>query len=421
MRIKLFFLIGLIGSAVAGHAQNNTSPYSIIGIGDLEKSSFDRTTGMGYAGIALSSNRYLYQSNPASYSSLDQHFFYFETSMRFKAVSYSGSPINSTGNDQSTDLQVKKIALALKIKPRWAVSFGLLPFSTVNYSFYGQKSIQGTNVTTDAYYQGSGSTNLAYIANSFTISKNLSVGLQTSYLFGQIDETESLSSQYTDSAVVTDKNLFVGNPYVKLGFQYKAQLNNKWKIALGGTASTKTKLRANYSLVAKSGNTVLVDNQYFQSNYFTLPVTYTSGIAATFKDKYTFAVDYNYQGWQDLHYNGIGYNLVNSQRISVGGEYSKKFSYLNQLYEKYYLQAGLFYNNSYLRISGQQLQDYGLTLGIGGELSGTQFSGFGMQAALEVGQRGTTANSLIKESYTQFNVTLSYRDFWFSRKLKKYD
>jgi hypothetical protein len=198
-------------------------------------------------------------------------------------------------------------------------------------------------------------------------------------------------------------------------------LNNKWKIALGGTASTKTKLRANYSLVAKSGNTVLVDNQYFQSNYFTLPVTYTSGIAATFKDKYTFAVDYNYQGWQDLHYNGIGYNLVNSQRISVGGEYSKKFSYLNQLYEKYYLQAGLFYNNSYLRISGQQLQDYGLTLGIGGELSGTQFSGFGMQAALEVGQRGTTANSLIKESYTQFNVTLSYRDFWFSRKLKKYD
>ena len=74
-------------------AQNNTSPYSIIGIGDIEKSSFDRTSGMGHAGVALSSNRFLYQSNPASFSAIDEHFFYFEFSSRYKTVGYSGTPV----------------------------------------------------------------------------------------------------------------------------------------------------------------------------------------------------------------------------------------------------------------------------------------------------------------------------------------
>ena len=421
MRILLFCLVGLVCTAKVAHAQNNTSPYSIIGIGDLEKSSFDRTTGMGHAGIALSSNRYFYHGNPASYSSLDEHFFYFEASTRFKAVTYSGSPITSGTDNTSSDLQFKKAAIALKIKPRWAVSAGLLPFSTVNYSFYGQKYIGGTPLSTTAYYQGTGSTNLFYIANSYALSKNLSVGLQASYLFGQLNETENLSAQYTDSAVVTTRNINIGNPYLKLGFQYRAKLNSKWNIALGGTASNKTNLHANYSLEAQSGNSILVNNQSYKSSYFTLPVTYTGGVAATFKDAYTFAVDYNYQGWSNLHYGGVSYTLENSQRISVGGEYSKKASYLNQSYEKYFLQTGIFYNNSYLKIAGEQLQDYGITFGAGTELSRMLLSGLAIQAAVEVGQRGTTNNGLIKESYTQFNVTLSYRDFWFSRKMKRYE
>jgi len=48
-------------------------------------------------------------------------------------------------------------------------------------------------------------------------------------------------------------------------------------------------------------------------------------------------------------------------------------------------------------------------------------SGLGLQAAIELGKRGTTDNGLIKEKYTQFNVTISYRDFWVSRKMKKYN
>ncbi|MES2004026.1 MAG: hypothetical protein V4450_05855 [Bacteroidota bacterium] len=416
---KLFFFTGLMScSFITVTAQNNTSPYSMIGIGDLEKSSFDRTSGMGHAGLALSSNRFFYQANPASFAKIDEHFFYLEVASRFKSVSYSGLPITDPANSQSSDIQFKKLAIAIKPKPRWALSVGLMPYSTSNYSFSGTKSVQGSNISTSAYYQGSGSTNQFYVTNSFTVAKNLYIGLQASYLFGQLQETESLSQDVSDSLLTTNRNIFIGNPYLKLGIQYKFKFNQQLDIALGATFSNKTRLKADYALLVKDGNTVLLNNEYYKSNYFTIPLTYAGGIAAIYKNTYTFALDYNYQGWSNQNYKGINYSLVNSQRISGGVEYAPKLNYMNQSYEKYFFQTGFFYNNSYLRIGGQQLKDYGATFGAGTQLAR---SGLGLQAALEIGKRGTTDNGLIKENYTQFNVTLSYRDFWISRKMKKYD
>ncbi|MDB5211501.1 MAG: outer membrane protein [Sediminibacterium sp.] len=419
IRRPIFFcLMGCFFSVIKMHAQNNTSPYSMIGIGDIEKSMFDRTSGMGHAGLALSSNRFLFQGNPASYAKLDEHFFYFEVATRYKSISYSGAPITDPAQSFSADMQFKKIALAIKPKKHWAISVGLMPFSTSNYSFYGNKNIQGSNLTTSAYYEGTGSTNQFYVANSFEITKNLSVGLQTSYLFGQLQETETIAGNISDSVLSTNRNIFIGNPYLKLGIQYKTKINKQWDLALGATISNKTRLKADYNLLVKDGTSILVNNEYYKSDYFTIPVTYAGGIAATYQNTFTFALDYNYQGWSSLNYKGISYSLVNSQKIAAGVEYSKKLSYLNQSFEKYFFQGGFFYNNSYLRIAGQQLTDVGATIGAGVQLAR---SGLGLQGALEIGTRGTTNNGLIKEKYTQFNITISYRDFWLSRKMKKYD
>ncbi|MCX6263703.1 MAG: hypothetical protein NTZ47_04035 [Bacteroidetes bacterium] len=409
------------GSLIEAKAQNNTSPYSLIGIGDIEKSSFDRTSGMGHAGVALSSNRYVYQVNPASYAALDQHFFHFEAAARFKYVSYTGSPVSDFSNNKSSDLQFKKVTLGTKITPRWAIGLGLTPFSTVNYSFAGEKPIQGSNLFADAYYSGTGSTNQAFITNSFVVNKNLNIGLQTSYLFGQIEEKETLTGQLTDSGVITTRNVSIGQARFKLGAQYQAKLNKLWNIAAGGTISNKTDLRANYSLRAVSGNTLLLENDYYKTSYFTLPLSYQVGGAATFRNMFTLAFDYQYEGWRETNYSGVSYILDNSQRFSGGFEFSKKVSYMNQSYEKFFLQTGLFYSDSYLRINGIQLKDYGLTFGAGAELSRTQLSSLAIQGAIELGVRGTTDKGLIRERYTQFTLSLCYRDFWFSRKMKRYE
>jgi len=41
-------------------------------------------------------------------------------------------------------------------------------------------------------------------------------------------------------------------------------------------------------------------------------------------------------------------------------------------------------------------------------------SGLGLNGSIELGMRGNVNNGMIKEKYTSFNLTISYRDFWYT-------
>ncbi len=427
--MKSKILTGLFCSVLVVNlvtAQNNTSPYSIIGIGDIEKSYFDKTSSMAHTGIALSSdatNRFLYHANPASYSGLQDKAFNFEATARYKGVSYAGTPINNASASQSSDLQFKKLVVAIKIKPRWGAAIGLLPFSTSNYSYFGTKIIQGSTFTAQTYNEGTGSTNQFFIANSYKINKHLSIGIHTAYIFGQLEQKETIISSVSDSALVTDRNLLLGNFYFKGGIQFKTKINDKLQLSAGATGSLKTPLKANYQLKVTDGSTALINNQQFRNTFFNLPVMYAGGVALKLKDKYTFAADYNFQSWTGSNTNTSNYQLVNSSRYSAGFEYSKKISYRDYQgnllsAEKYFLQTGFSYCNSYLKINGIQLTDYSVT--IGGGFNALTKSNLGLLMGIEIGQRGTKDAGLIKETYTQAHVTFVYRDFW-RVKVKRYN
>lgn len=397
--------------------QNNNSPYSIIGVGSIDHSSFDRTSGMGHAGMSLSSNRFLYNANAASLSALDDKFFNFEMSASSKFINYSGTPIVA-GSSASSDLQIKKISLAIKLKPKWGVGFGLMPYSNTSYSFYGSKYILGSNNTVPAYYQGSGGINQIYLSTGYQVSKNLSLGVQASYLFGQLSQTENIAGGFgIDSSLITTRTINVGSPCFKPGFQYNTKLNTNWKLYLGGTATFKTSINGVYNLSVVNGYTTLPSYNSFKGQVITLPAQYAGSIAAKLKDKYTFAVDYSFQNWNELNSKGINYKLVNSNFIGAGFELSKKQTYRDITFERHFFQAGVFYSDSYLQVNGRQISSYGITFGGGKNLLR---SNLGVQLNMELGVHGTTQANLIEERYAQINLILSYRDFWFV-KVKKFD
>lgn len=408
-------------------AQNSSSPYSIIGLGDIEKSYFDRTSGLGHAGVALHSDRYFFVGNPASFSFLEnptfRNPFYFDLSIRYKNVGFSGSPITNNAANQSNDMQFKRLSFAIKPTKKWGLSMGILPFSNANYSFTGIKKIQGGTFSVDAKYEGTGSSNLLYLSNSFLIAKNLSIGIQSSILFGQFDDKEIIYSSITDSVLATDRNIVLSSSYFKGGLLYKKQINKNWNVSLGATGSLRTNINADYQLKVTDGNTTLKNVNERRENYTSLPIMGTIGIAATLKNKYTFVLDYAAQNWSSLRYSGTNYSLTNSSRISAGMQYTKNVIVRDNkgntgVYEQSFLQAGFFYNKSYLNIYGTQLKEWGVTLGAGTQLNR---SGLGLQANIEIGGRGSTSNGLLKENITQIGLTISYRDFWFTKKVKKYN
>jgi hypothetical protein len=386
----------------------------MMGIGDIENSYFDRTTGMANTGVALSSYRFMYNNNPASYASLEDHLFYFELSARYKGVLYSGGAITANAdNSSSGDIQFKKITAAIKIKPKWGLSFGLLPFSNANYSFYANKLIAGISSPVSAYYTGSGNINQVYVANSFKLSKNLSLGVQSSFVFGQQQQQETVySGTVIDSTLITTNNTYYSNLYFKGGLQYRTKFNKNWNISAGATGSLKTKLNTVTGLTVQTGSSTSYNNDNYANSYFKLPLIYSGGIAATFKNKLTFAADYNHQSWSNLNVAGVGYNLTNSSRYSTGFEYSKLENYRGFLFEKYFIQGGLYYSNSYLTINGKQINDFGLSFGYGKGFT----NGLSFQSALQLGTRGTTNNGLIKENYMQLTFTLSFAEYWITKK-----
>ena len=403
-------------TASALQAQNNASPYSIAGIGDIESGYFDRSSGMANTGVSLSSGRFMYQSNPASLAALDDYYFSAELTGRFKEVRYSGKAITDI-NTKSNDLQMKRLSLGIKLQKWWGLGFGLMPYSTSNYSFYSKKDIEGSGDFSDAYYEGDGGVNQAYITNAFRPFKNFAIGIQSSFLFGSLSQKETLD--YTSSTpIVTTRDIYLHKFYFKGGIQYKIPITKKWKLAVGATASNKTQLPADYTLNVTEGTTKLITDKSIKESYFKLPVIYTVGGSLNYNDKFTFAFDYQQQNWSELNYKGLNYALVNSNRVSGGFEYSKKLSYSNQLFERWYIQGGGFYSNSYLRIKGEQLSESGFTVGAG--FTPKRSPQLALQFNLEFGKRGTTNLNLIKENYTQASVTFVYRDFWFT-KGRKYD
>lgn len=394
-------------------AQNTSSPYSIIGIGDLETSYFNRTSGMANTGIAYRNERSILINNPASLSDLQNQLFMVEGYARGRFVTYTGNSLTAPITDK--DFSVERLSIGMRITKWWGSSLGLVPFSTSNYAFSGTKDLLGGNSTLPVEYDGSGGVNRFYFANGFKITKNLSIGVNTSYLVGSLQQNDTLTSTDLSTAVYTTKNIYIRNLFVEYGLQYHIPVSKKWEVNIGATYSSKTDLQAQYSALVKDEKGDTLSNRITQNTYFTLPNSTGVGISVTKNKQLTFVADYRYQNWSSLNINGGNYQLVNSSRYSAGVEYSKLKEYLRNSYELFNLQAGVFYNNSYLKIYNQQITDRGFTLGAG---FNSKRSTLSYNFSFEYGVRGS--QSLIKQQYTGFTIGLSYKDLWFTRG-RKYD
>ncbi len=413
-RILSLLLLTVLFTA-RGFSQNISMPYSIIGIGDIENSYFNRNSGMANTGYAMRSGRNLYQANPASYSAMDNQFFTFELGAQGKTVTYQGTDVDPNENSNG-DFAIKRLAAGFKLSNRWGSSVILSPYSNVSYLVVSNKNIIGGGGTTSVI-DGNGGVNQILIGNSYQFSKNLSVGINTAYLFGSVKQTENILDASSQSTIATTLNTYYQKFNFTYGLQYMAKLNSKLNYNLGLVYSPQNKLKGETSKTAISNGTEIVRDEIIDPRNFTLPATYGIGMSLTRNRSLTFAADFKYQDWDAVKYKRENASLVSSQRYSAGVDYNKLRAEKDALYEVFNLQAGVFYNNSQIRINGEQLSEYGFTVGAGKPVGRGRIN---LNTALEVGTRGTTKQNLIKENYVQLTLVISYRDFWFT-KGRKYD
>jgi hypothetical protein len=86
-------------------------------------------------------------------------------------------------------------------------------------------------------------------------------------------------------------------------------------------------------------------------------------------------------------------------------------------YKHIQYRAGLRYSQTALVLRNTQLSEYAISIGAGFPV-GTDYRGlnFGMiNAGVEVGQRGTTADGLIRERFVKVRIGFTINSKWFTK------
>lgn len=387
-------------------AQGNTgSPYSVYGIGDLQSRGFIQTGMMGGTGIGLRPLSYVNPVNPAAYNSVGHPL----TSIFDMGFNISGMSL--TDRETSENLRnggLSHLSLWFRYSPKVAGTLGLVPYSTIGYSVNSEVPLIGTNAIYEVERRGEGGLSKFYFGNSFQVTKNLSIGANFSYIFGQIDQEEDVfDPSFTISNFVVDRSIFLHQVSFDLGVQYSVMLGEN-KLTLGGTYEKRTALSESADAVYRD-YTDTIPRFDSEVDDYVIPAKYGVGLAYQSK-AFSLAADYSYQQWSDNDFENDA-ALRNSARYSLGTEWTPNPESIDYL-PRITFRAGAFYQSAYLNVNRKNIDNHGVSFGMSLPTS----SWGSVNIGYEYSQRGTTLNNLILEKNHQFSLGLTVKNIWFKKK-----
>ena len=413
-------VLALFCTCLASAQTSTVSPYSRFGPGEMLFNGYSHQRGMAGTSIADFSVSRLNYANPATYS--------FDTLMVFE-FGLSGEVVQQEqGSLSSTKWNARLEYLAIGfplIRNRMGLSFGFIPYSGTGYSVASSATLDSTNALTTTF-EGVGGYNRYFMGTGIRITKNLSAGVNASYLFGSTEQKRK--AEYSNEDFFSSRlreNTVINDFLFEFGLHYKADLKNEYTIAIGATGSLSSEMNANRTLVWENykrnvfGVDVVRDTISYiekEKGRVTLPMAMGFGVRLAKGEKWIVQSDVRYQEWSKYRsFKGTD-SLDNSYRISVGGQYVADPKGTRG-YQRIQYRAGLYYGKSYLNLRNTSLADQGITLGVGLPLRKAYQSMINI--SLEAGQRGTMENSLIRERYFRAVIGLTFNENWFQK--RKYE
>ncbi len=403
-------------------ALSNFTPYSMFGLGTLASPTNSMNMGMGGIGVGVRDNHYINIMNPASITERDTLSFMFDVSFSMKNI-YSKDGVTTSAYNTAT---IQSLMFTTPLYKKSAMAFGIQPYSEMGYEVESEEL--DTKLVADygdiRYKKyGSGSLYEAFFATAMDI-RNFTVGAQFGFIFGSLDRSsdvvfgtlESLSSIYTDWS-------YQPTAYtLKLGLQYHKEFgeNKDRSLTLGATwrlQSRLTGLIKNTSWATRAES--VSDTTYYSKERFSLDIPDEISFGASYRkrDKWMVGFDIKYQDWsgaQSISQTGIVSKLQAASSARVGFEYTPNKYDIRYYLKRITYRVGAYYEKSYLNVNGNSVDAKGFTIGLG-------FPVYRLNNALnfsvDVGQRGSLNNGLIKENYVNFVLNISLHDIWFIKQL----
>lgn len=398
--IILIFFIYVFSSP--GIAQVENSIYSMFGIGQLIDNNFGINRSLGGTGIAFQSGSSINYLNPASYLGILPNSFILEAGVwgiQNKSVSKKTYQITN-------EINFSYFTANLYCTNWWASSFGIVPFSSVDYEIYSTDNIEGESTSIGKLYRGSGGLNRIYWGNSFRLFKGFSFGFNTSYIIGFINQTETaiLNDANTKYELKNKRN--ANSVYLDYGFQYSVNKND-WLYTIGFIYGASKKLNTSDDLEFTYNEET---SSLEQENQLDIKIPQKLGLGISLKkgENFRAGIDYEWGNWSNINFTNPNLETKNSNRFSIGMEYCPKTKKNDKWFNNLFYRFGANYKNSYLKIDDTPINSAGINIGIGIPYDNTS----SINMSVEYGEEGTLNKGLIKNKYWTFYFNISLHEFW---------
>ena len=427
---KIFLLSLFIVMGVCAFAQDGTygaySPYSIFGIGDISKQGTAFNKSMGGVGIATRNRRFINYMNPAALTARDSLSFMADFGLSQKNTYFRQGDMSSANNT----FNIYDFMMSFPIWKSSAFVVGITPFSDVGYDFSHiekDPEIIGEtgNINYDSY--GNGSVYQLFLGAGATFWKDLSVGAELIYYFGNIDKITNMN--YSDPSyrsINSGSELSIRGVTGKFGVQYEQKLGGDVSMVFGATYKLGTNMKGyavNYQYANQSSisDTLKYRVDTLGKEKIRIGDELGLGISVRGGEKWSAEFNYTRSDWRKTGIDSASGFAVNGDmdfKSSVHQSFRAGFEITpNRNDIRYYLRtctyrAGVYYDQEYYKVNGYGVNTMGLTLGV--TLPVFRLYN-GLTLGVDLGQRAMNKNNLIRERYFMFNVGFNIHDIWFQK------
>ena len=411
--------------ALVAMAQTSTnSPYTRYGFGQLSDQSFASGKAMGGIGYGLRNGLQINATNPASYSAVDSLTFLFDAGMSLQNANFQENGTKTNAKNSSLDY----LAMQFRLAEGLGFTAGFLPYSTVGYKMSSSGAISedpyGNEISGLSSHNGTGGLQQVFIGLGYEVLKNLSVGANFYYVYGDIAHTISTTFNNTNAFTsLWSEEVSVKDLKIDFGAQYTQKFGKKHAVTLGAVYSLGKDMNSDaYRYLEKyNGKTLLTQTIDTLNNVCGMPHTLGVGLTYTYSNRLTVGLDYTLQKWADVKFPNTVEDkqflvqeglFTDRKKVSFGAEYIPNpisRSYLSRI--RY--RIGAHYADPYAKVDGKEgAREYGASFGFG-------FPLFQSKSILNVSGQyvkvSPKVKGMLEENYLKVNVGLTFNERWFMK------
>ncbi len=399
-----------------------SSPYSRYGLGELNTNNKAFNMSMGGINQGLQSNRFVNNLNPASYAGFDTLSFVFNGGFN----GYWKTIKNKTLSQNTDYFTISDLSLGFPITKWLKIGAGMSPYSTLGY-YLNDENYSDDFGKYYHLYEGEGGLNKTFSGFSVELFDRLSIGANFNYVWGNLIKSKAVvfpDSSFMRHTQSTERTNVRGY-YFDFGMQYRQPLNKEVDLILGASYTPSQKLSAhldqiayNYS-VSNIGLQTFIDTILFvegAKKSITLPQSFGTGFTIQKPGRFRFGADFTWQEWSKYKFIERTDKLANSFRVALGAEVTPEHTTLSNYFSFVNYRFGMRYGKSYININETQLNEFGISFGLGLPLMRTKSV---INLGFEYGRRGTIDNNLLREDFFRVTLGVSINEIWFVK--RKFD